>query len=212
MPRTEKQFEEIREFRKAMIMDVALELFANEGYYPTSISKIASKAGISKGLMYNYFKSKEVLITEILNIGIEKIVYFIDPDHDGILTGDEMEYFIHEIFSMVKANTDYWKLYFATMMQAPVYNLIKEKMTDILPQYMNMLVSFYERKGVENPVGEAILFGAMMDGIGFNYILSPEKFPIDEIEKLVIRRFCHNDKLAEGRRQKAEGENTNQDT
>jgi len=66
MPRTEKQFEEIREFRKAMIMDVALELFANEGYYPTSISKIASKAGISKGLMYNYFKSKEVLITVMI--------------------------------------------------------------------------------------------------------------------------------------------------
>jgi AcrR family transcriptional regulator len=40
-PRTEQQFEKIREARKREIMDTALELFASEGYDVTSISKIA---------------------------------------------------------------------------------------------------------------------------------------------------------------------------
>jgi len=52
-PRTEQQYEEIRKSKKKLILDTALELFATEGYYPTSISKIAERARISKGLIYN---------------------------------------------------------------------------------------------------------------------------------------------------------------
>jgi len=39
-------------------MNTVLQLFANNGYESTSISKIALTAGISKGLMYNYFRAK----------------------------------------------------------------------------------------------------------------------------------------------------------
>ena len=53
-PRTEQQFEEIRESKKKLILETALELFASEGFHTTPISRIASEAGISKGLLYNY--------------------------------------------------------------------------------------------------------------------------------------------------------------
>ena len=59
MPRTPEQFEKIREEKRNHIMEVALECFANEGYHSTSISKIAKSAGISKGLIYNYFELNE---------------------------------------------------------------------------------------------------------------------------------------------------------
>ena len=65
-PRTEHQFEQIREARKHDIMVAALELFAAEGFHTTSISKIAARAGISKGLIYNYYSSKEDLIKSII--------------------------------------------------------------------------------------------------------------------------------------------------
>jgi len=42
-------------------MNTALQLFENNGYESISISKIALTAGISKGLMYNYFPSKVAL-------------------------------------------------------------------------------------------------------------------------------------------------------
>ena len=43
-------------------MDVALQHFANKGFHATTIYHIAEHAGISKGLMYNYFNSKEELL------------------------------------------------------------------------------------------------------------------------------------------------------
>ena len=54
MPKTKEQFEEIRNKSKAAIIEAALELFANNGFHNTSITQIAKKAGVSKGLMYNY--------------------------------------------------------------------------------------------------------------------------------------------------------------
>ncbi|MDV7394640.1 helix-turn-helix domain-containing protein, partial [Arthrospira platensis SPKY1] len=51
-------------------MEKALELFAEKGFASTSISQIAKEAGISKGLMYNYFESKEQLLHEIIRQAI----------------------------------------------------------------------------------------------------------------------------------------------
>ena len=77
-PRTKEQFVEIRENRKEQIMQVALELFASEGYAHCSISKLAESAGISKGLMYNYFESKEQLLAAILDKGMQEFIQFFD--------------------------------------------------------------------------------------------------------------------------------------
>ena len=65
-PRSAKQFDEIRKQKKELILESALELFAENGFHATSISQIAKKAGISKGLIYNYFESKN----EILNLSL----------------------------------------------------------------------------------------------------------------------------------------------
>ena len=35
-----------------------------QGYYATPISDIAKQAGISKGLLYNYYRGKEELLSE----------------------------------------------------------------------------------------------------------------------------------------------------
>lgn len=57
----EKQ-QQIHETRKKQILEAATELFDTQGYANTKISDITEKAGISKGLVYRYFKSKEDIL------------------------------------------------------------------------------------------------------------------------------------------------------
>ena len=64
-PRTSEQFEDIRESKRRRIMDAAIDCFATTGYHAVSISDLAKHAGISKGLMYNYFSSKDELLKSI---------------------------------------------------------------------------------------------------------------------------------------------------
>jgi AcrR family transcriptional regulator len=119
-PRTAKQFKEIREEKKALIMDVALQHFANEGYFKTTINHIARHAGISKGLMYNYFQSKEELLTEIINRSMREIILYFDPDKDGYLSEEEFELFIRKLFSIVREKIEFWRLFFQLLIQKDV--------------------------------------------------------------------------------------------
>jgi AcrR family transcriptional regulator len=188
-PRTEQQYEQIREQKRTLILQAALKLFADEGFHSTSISRIAKSAGISKGLMYNYFKSKEELLKEIVISGISDLTGTFDPNRDGILTTEELEYFINQIFEVLKANTKYWKLYFATVLQPSVMKMFETDFTKIIAPIFKMLEEYFSRKRYENPELESKLFGAILDGLSFHYVIDPSNFPLEEIKETLIKRY-----------------------
>jgi len=55
-----------KEEKKELIMQTALNLFAKQGFYNTTIADIAKEMGMTLGNMYNYFPSKESLAKELL--------------------------------------------------------------------------------------------------------------------------------------------------
>jgi AcrR family transcriptional regulator len=55
-----------KQLKKESIMQGALELFAKNGFYTTTIPDIAKAIGMRVGNMYNYFKSKDILAKEII--------------------------------------------------------------------------------------------------------------------------------------------------
>lgn len=54
------------------ILTHALDIFAEKGYADASIDDIAAHAGVSKGAIYTYFKSKESIFLAIAEIGSQK--------------------------------------------------------------------------------------------------------------------------------------------
>ncbi len=52
--------------KKEQIMQKALELFAKNGFYSTTIPDIAKSLKMSVGNMYNYFRSKDILAQDII--------------------------------------------------------------------------------------------------------------------------------------------------
>lgn len=54
------------EARRTELADVALSLWAENGFDQTSVATIAGRAGISKGTFYLYFESKDALLLEVL--------------------------------------------------------------------------------------------------------------------------------------------------
>jgi len=191
MPRTPEQYEKIREEKRSHIMDVALELFANEGYHNTSISRISEVAGISKGLMYNYFDSKEALVKAVLEKGLNTLIDLFDPNKDGKLTVTEFDFFVEKTFDTLEKNRTYWKLFFGIIMQSGIFAMIKDSYERVLHDSMATMIEYYRERGVKEPESEAILFGAVMDGISMNYVMGPELFPLEKMKKAVIEKFRH---------------------
>ena len=55
-----------KEQKRLNIINAALKVFANQGFYNTTIPDIAKEMKMSVGNMYNYFRSKDVLAKEII--------------------------------------------------------------------------------------------------------------------------------------------------
>jgi len=57
----------VSEERTDQILSAATEVFAQKGFYKARMDDIAAKAHLSKGTLYLYFKSKDAIITALLN-------------------------------------------------------------------------------------------------------------------------------------------------
>jgi NADH dehydrogenase len=70
-----------KEITKERIVQKAFELFKTHGYKQTSVEMIVQKAGIAKGTFFNYFPSKELLLTELQHNQIEQAFTFLESAH-----------------------------------------------------------------------------------------------------------------------------------
>lgn len=74
------QNEEIKKRTKSRIEDSAILFFAKHGYEGTKISDLTKSIGISQGLLYRYYASKEALLDEI----IEKWILSRDSNYASL--------------------------------------------------------------------------------------------------------------------------------
>ncbi|GIP39320.1 hypothetical protein J31TS4_26000 [Paenibacillus sp. J31TS4] len=73
MPRTQEQYGRLRSITKTKIRSAGLQLFSHKGLRETSVQEIATLAGISTGLMYRHYKSKEDLFRDLVNTAIHEM-------------------------------------------------------------------------------------------------------------------------------------------
>ncbi len=157
----------MRESRRQQIMDAALELFASEGYAHCSIAQLAKHAGISKGLMYNYFESKEALLVALIEEGLDDILSDIDLDHKGILSPGEMEAIIRKSFASIRENQSFWTLYISIILQPRVKEFLQGKpFIHMMERYGPMMMGYFVEMGFEDPALEMLTFSAMLEGFG----------------------------------------------
>lgn len=75
--------------KRELIIDVALDEFADNDFDAASISRIVSRAGIAKGSFYQYFEDKEDLYAYLLSLIVQKKAEAFsldhpDPEHIGL--------------------------------------------------------------------------------------------------------------------------------
>ena len=171
-PRTKQQFEEIRKTSRDKILSVALELFAENGYRGASVAKIAEKANISKGLMYNYFKNKEELLEAVVMEGFNKIAAI----EYGMKEGEEplvrLKQIIDDTLDSLFKNLNYWKLFMA-----------------LREMFVTPMVEIFKALGSKNPELDAFLLGMHFDGIGLNFVAAPEDFPMEGMKQQLFERY-----------------------
>ncbi|GJQ63141.1 MAG: hypothetical protein SCALA702_21940 [Melioribacteraceae bacterium] len=189
MPRTPEQNKEIREKTRRSIMDNALKLFATKGFHGTSMADVAKEAGVSKGLAYNYFKSKDdiahSIINEIMVVG-DQIVMMMQKIDDPV---EQLHTMINYTFGFLDENEQYWRLYISFVLQPEVANMSSEIMLKFAKNMFHALEDIFTRIGIKNVKEEARYIGALIDGITLHYYFDKENYPLKSVLKLLHSKY-----------------------
>jgi AcrR family transcriptional regulator len=188
-PRSKQQFEAIRRDRKESIKEAAMQLFSERGFAEVTISRIAQKAGVSKGLLYNYFTNKEALVKEIVLEGFRRMMEKLDFDFDGEITRERFIELINKNLELLEKELAYWSLYISVITQPAVTALVKEEIFEVVTPFLNALTAYYAKNNVKNPEVQSLLLGAVLDGVAIDYMLGPKEYPLQAIKELIIEKF-----------------------
>ncbi len=188
MPKTPAQIKAIHQEKRSLIVQTALQLFAERGYHSSSISQIAKQAGISKGLIYNYFESKDAILETIILDGINLMMSSLNGITE-ITDKKDLSQIIINSMEMTKSHAAFFRLYFGVLTQKEVSEKFKSRIFEMVEPFLSLFSKYYASQGYPNPDIQALLLGSVLDGVGMDYLLSPEEYPLEEIIPLIIEKF-----------------------
>lgn len=189
-PRSEEQFEAIRQKSRQAILKTALKLFARKGFAATTTADIARSVGISKGLVYNYFSNKEEILECLITESVRAAIPMLTAQNDESDPKTQMEELIRQWIRLIKSDSDLMRLVLQLHTSGAFRKLVDRRAGELYEMLADGLKGIFQRLGSHDPELDAMLLGSMLDGISLNYTSAPQFFPIDKMEKRLIQMYC----------------------
>lgn len=106
--------EVVSEFRRSEILEAARRVFADRGFADTTVDDVAAAAGIAKGTIYLYFKSKREIYLAALRRDLETLHAETKRRMDEARSADEkIRAFIATRVRFCDENRDFFRIYHA---------------------------------------------------------------------------------------------------
>lgn len=171
-------------------MAAALELFALNGFHSTSVDAVAGKAGVSKGLIYNYFQTKDELLETVIFEKMDQIEKEFLEKMQSADPRELLEGFITTALGMVESDPGYWRFYWSMIMHPRLPDTIMRKVMDSYRTLIGRVGMLLRMNGIENPELEARVLLPTLDAITMMHLLDPELFSVEEMRGYLTKKYC----------------------
>ena len=178
-----------KEKRYWEILYAALELFIRRGYAATKIGDIAQAVGMSTGLLFHYFESKEKLYTTLIEYGVEGPMSMMNLDQTEPLAFFEEA--ARQVLLFVKSDPFTAKM-FALMSQAQLSDAIPEAAKRLIEDFnifeptASLILAGQQQGTIRegDPLALALTFWMSIMGIAEALVVFPD-FPCPESDWIV---------------------------
>lgn len=191
-PRKREDNAKIREQTSIRLLEGALRVFAKHGYHASSMSEIAKEAGVSKGLAYHYFSSKEDLLVSIAEQRLQQYLPLLKGLNEIVDAEEKLDFLINFIFDELVDKTDELRFYNALYLHAEGVRAIGKAMKKFQVQFDQQFLAeerLLKDLGFPNPELEAIFLRSTLQGISLEYILSSRDYPLQQMKEMLISRY-----------------------
>jgi len=193
---------EYKEKAKLRIIEAGARVFTERGYYKTKMEDIAEALGVSKGAIYQYFKSKEQLFFVV----IEFILEFRKDEMMSIILSDNpmriatSEFFELKISRSLQTRSFGLDLFF----EAARNEKLRARMTEVYEKTFNEFTSHIEKLKKQGIIkrdvdvvvlwrGLAALRDGLMSSIFFGANVSDAKKTWESVATIILREIFTED-------------------
>jgi len=139
------------EARRAQLLSVAREVFAEDGYPGAAMEKIAQRAGVTKPVLYQHFEGKKELYLALLDSDMSRLLAqvsgAIESAHDN---PSRIRKGLAAYFNYIEANVDSFRLLFRETMGAdPEFRESIDRFHDAAATSIGAIISDETGKSLE---------------------------------------------------------------
>ena len=172
---------------KQKIFDAAMTLFESRGYFATTVEQITTEAGVSKGLVYNYFSSKEELLVALIEHATTTMASVAEPPAADASLEASLAGLVDRFFDFLKAHRRFLKLQLTLMLMPELGEIVAEPQRRRAELLLGVTRSLFERAQVANPKRKARLLLALLDGVALHYLCIYERYPLAAMKPHVLQ-------------------------
>ncbi|WP_313802742.1 TetR/AcrR family transcriptional regulator [Cytobacillus sp.] len=184
--------EDYKQKRKKEILESALDCFAKKGFQVATIDDIVKHSGISKGAIYNYFKSKDEIYLELMREQTELSNAKLVEKLSNFRTAKDKLNCLFEVYKRMDPYVEERRKIIIVHLEFTLYSSRSEEMNKILKErghkfFIQLIMEIIEegqrlgefRKNVELQI-IANMFWALVDGAMLHTIINKE-YPYTDI-------------------------------
>ena len=145
--------------KQQRILEHALRLFAANGYNATSTAKIAKAAGVSEGLIFRHFTSKEGLLQAIIEEKSRQMANITTQMLNQTDPRQIIKAYIDNAFELPESEYPFWKLIYTLKWQNDVYD------DAMSAPVKSALQNAYQSAGSSTPLADAEAVIMAIDGL-----------------------------------------------
>lgn len=175
--------------RKEQVLLAAASLFSNQGFESTSMAQICEEAGVSKGLIYHHFRSKNEILRELFKQSTERMKSLSKGVEERGGPEDQLLKILEQLFAALRNDKEFFKFNLNLLLQPSlrgiVGELLEERSTAL---FETVHALFLQIKPKESELKTYLLL-AELDGIALSYLSTFKDYPLAQVEQAMLERY-----------------------
>jgi AcrR family transcriptional regulator len=157
--------EVVSAYRRDQILTAAHGVFASRGFRQATVGDIAEAAGIAKGTLYLYFKSKDDIYWAAMNRGLDGLQALTTAALERVNhPREKLRAFIETKVRFFDADRDFFSIYFAEFGNVSPHHLPAQQ--PFLQRYMEQ-VDLLDRT-LQDAAGAGLIRQSALNGLGYS--------------------------------------------
>jgi len=185
------------------ILEAAVKVFAEQGFFQSTVSQIAREAGVADGTIYLYFKNKEDILVQFFSYKARHVFARFREEVDGADTAvDKLRNLIHRHLEEFQNDRNMAMVYRAETHQNS--RLVEEQIKEMSKMYLDIVSEIVEQGQEEGVIRRDLYLGLVkrfilgaVDEVIYTWLHAGSNYDLttmaDPLVDLFMRGIGNND-------------------